>query len=235
MRLAAWGLAAILAALALAFRVSAQADEGSPFPSPSPVSSGAPGSGGYAIFGVAALSANGGQIAPSAPTATPSAFHAAGASGYSIELMGRLSPSYVSTLRYEDANIHGNDSSVESRFDLALMYQFASKNTAVGIGYASLQRSTIPSSINGLGLGVGVLPQFDRRIAPYGSFFYYPGLSAPAGERGGLTVLRLGITIAPQRAAGIFGRVGVSSQNFGAKTFSPTSLTGVEIGIGTYF
>ncbi len=235
MRVAAWGLCAIVAAFALAFRVSAQADEGSPFPSPSPVSSGAPGSGGYAVIGVAALSGSGGQLAASGPTATPSAFKAAGASGYSVELMGRLSPSYVSMLRFEDANIHGDDSSVESRFDLALMYQFASRNTAAGIGYASLQRSTIQSSINGLGAGVALLPEFDRRISPYGSFFYYPGLSAPAGERGGLTVLRLGITVTPQQTSGVFARIGVTSQHFGAQTFSPTSLTGVEIGIGTDF
>jgi hypothetical protein len=199
------------------------------------VSSGAPGSGGYAVIGVAALSANGGQLAASGPTATPSAFHAAGASGYSVELMGRLSPSYISMLRFENANIHGGDSSVESRFDLALMYEFASKNTAVGIGYASLQRSTIPSSINGLGAGFALLPAFDRRISPYGSFFYYPGLTAPAGQRGGLTVLRLGITVTPQQSSGVFARIGVTSQNFGAQTFSPTSLTGVEIGVGTDF
>jgi len=235
MRVAAWGLAAIIAALALALRVSAQADEGSPFPSPSPEFSGAPGSGGYAVVGVAALSANGGQIAASGPTATPVAFRAAGASGYSVELMGRLSPRYVSMLHYEDANIHGDDSSVETRFDLSLMYQFGEKNTAAGIGYASLQRSTIQSSINGLGAGFALLPEFDRHVSPYGSFFYYPGLSAPAGERGGLTVLRLGIAITPKQSSGVFGRIGISTQNFGAQTFSPTSLTGFEIGVGTEF
>jgi hypothetical protein len=234
-RVAAWGLCAIVAALALALRVSAQADEGSPFPSPSPESSAAPGSGGYAVIGVAALSANGGQLAASGPTATPSAFRAATASGYSIELMGRLSPSYISMLRFENANIHGDDSSVESRFDLSLMYQFPSRNTAVGIGYASLQRSTIQSSINGLGAGVALLPAFDHRISPYGSFFYYPGLTAPADQRGGLTVLRLGIAVTPQRTTGVFGRIGVMSQNFGAQSFSPTSLSGVEIGVGTDF
>jgi len=234
-RVAAWGLAAIIAAVGLALRAAAQADEASPFPSPSPQASTAPGSGGYAVIGIAALSANGGQIARASATATPAPFIAAGASGYSIELMGRLSPSYVSMLRFEDANIHGDDSSVESRFDVALLYQFASKNTAVGLGYASLQRSTLQSSINGLGAGVALLPQFDRRLAPYGSFFYYPGLSAPAGTRGGLTVLRLGVTITPQKATGVFARIGVTSQSFGAQTFSPTSLSGVEIGVGTDF
>jgi len=235
MRVAAWGLAAIVAAVALALRAAAQADEANPFPSPSPEVSAAPGSGGYAVIGVAALSANGGQMPGAGATATPASFRAASASGYSVELMGRLSPSYVSLLRFEDANLHGGDSSVESRFDLALLYQFRSKATAVGIGYASLQRSTLQSSINGLGAGVALLPKFDRRISPYGSFFYYPGLSAPSGTRGGLTVLRLGITVTPQKTTGFFGRIGVTSQSFGAATFSPTSLSGVEIGVGTDF
>jgi len=234
-RVAAWGLVAIVAAMILALHVRAQADDASPFPSPSPETTQVPGSGGYAVFGVAALSASGGEVAGPGASATPVSFHSATASGYSLELLGRLSPSYETTLHFEDANLHGADASVESRFDVSVLYQFAARDTAVGIGYASLQRSTIQSSANGFGAGVALLPRFDRRASPYASFFYYPGLTAAGGVRSGLSVFRLGLVVTPPNSTGLFARIGASAQSYGARTFSPTSLSGVEIGVGIYF
>lgn len=235
MRVAAAGLVAIAAATAIALDASARADEASPFPSPSPVASEPPGSGGYVSFGIAALSANGGTIPAASASSTPAAFKASSASGYSVELVGRLSSSYVATLNYRDTNIHGNDSPLETRFDASVLYSFSRNNAAVGFGFVSLQRSTVPTSSNGFGLGGMILPDFARRVSPYASLFFYPSLVAPADTRGGLSVIRLGIVLSPSRQNGPFARIGLTSQNFGAALLSPTSLSGVEVGVGTTF
>ena len=237
MRLWAAGLIAIAAAIALAIESSAQADEASPFPSPSPESTAAPGSGGYAVFGLAALSASGGlfPVANASPSATPAPFKAATASGYSIEVQGRLSDSYLAQLHFEDANIHGDDAAVESRFDVSALYVFRPTRFAAGLGLVSLQRSTASFSSNGLGAGLALVPDFSQRLSPYGSLFYYPGLAASDGTRAGLSVLRLGLAFTPGRASGVFARLGFSTQHFGANSFSPTSLSGAEIGVGTTF
>lgn len=235
MRVAAAGLLAIAAAVVIALGASARADDASPFPSPSPVATLEPGAGGYALVGIAALNASGGEQPGPAKSPAPITFASAGASGYSLELEGRLSPRYVSMLRFEDENIHGKTPSVESRFDISALYQFTGKYVGVGVGYASVQRSTIGSASNGLGAGVVLLPNFGQRISPYGSLFYYPSLTAPGPSRGGLSVVRLGLTLTPQHATGVFARVGITSQNFSASTFSPTSISGVEVGVGATF
>lgn len=232
MRVAAAGAIAILAAFLLAQHPAARADEGSsPFPSPSPSASAGPGSGGYALIGVGLLSGSGGLV-PASPTPVP--FKAAGATGYELELLGRLSDSYLATLHFEDVNVHGDDATVESRLDISALYQFANSPAAAGIGYTALQRSTAHTTSSGLGVGLAILPDFARTVSPYASAFYYPSLPS-SGSRGGLTVLRLGITLAPQRTPGFFARVGVTAQSFGATDFSPRSLSGVELGFGTTF
>ena len=231
MRVVAAGLLAVLAALFIAQHPSASADESSPFPSPSPSASAGPGSGGYALFGVMSLNGSGGLV-PASPTPIP--FRAAGATGYELELLGRLSDSYLASLHYEDVNVHGDDSSVESRLDVNALYQFSKTPLAIGIGYAALQRSTAHTTSNGLGAGLDVLPDFARRVSPYASAFFYPSL--PSGTtRGGLTVLRLGVAFTAPGTSGIFGRVGFSSQNFSATSFSPKSLSGIELGVGATF
>lgn len=235
MRVAAAGLVAIIAAIALALNASARADDASPFPSPSPEATQTPGSGGYALIGVAALSASGGQFMPSGSSPTPVPFLATHASGYAVEVLGRLSTSYLALLHYQDVNIHGDDFAVTSRFDVTALYQFPKTGFGAGIGYVSTQRSTATLSANGFGFGLALLPDFTRRVSPYAAFNYFPSLSATGGTRAGLTALRLGVTIAPPRATGLFARVGLSVQNFGASTFSPQSLSGPEIGVGTTF
>ena len=235
MRLVAGAALAIAAAVALAEHPSARADEANPFPSPSPVASTVPGQGGYAAIGVSALSASGGAGAAPAATGSPVPFASGNATGYSIELLGRLSPSYLATLRFEDASVHRADNPVVSRFDVSALRQFGTSHAAVGVGYASLQRSTFSATSNGLGVGVAMLPDFTRTVAPYGSIFLYPSLAGPASVRASLSVVRLGLTFSPARATGLFARIGFSTQHFGASTFSPTSMSGVELGIGTTF
>ncbi len=235
MRLAAYGALAILAAVAIAGRPGARADEANPFPSPSPVESVPPGNGGYAAIGVGLLSGSGGVVPAPSPSQTPLPFHAGSATGYSVEVLGRLSPSYLGSLRFEDTNVRGNGNPIVSRFDLSALYQFRPSHVALGLGYASLQRSSVQASSNGIGLGVALLPDFARPIAPYGSLFAYPSITGPSGTRATLTVMRLGLTISPPKSTGIFARIGVSAQNFGASAFSPTSLTGIELGVGTTF
>jgi hypothetical protein len=234
-RVAAAGLVAIIAAIAIALHGSARADEASPFPSPSPVATEPPGSGGYVSIAIGAFAANGGTVPAPDASSTPHEFKAASASSYSIELVGRLSQTYIATVDYRDTNIHGADAPLETRLGAAVLYSFPRNNTALGIGYASLQRSTVPTSSNGFGLGAMILPDFSRRVSPYASFFYYPSLVAPENTRGGLSVIGLGIVLSPSRQNGLFERIGFSAQNFGAKLLSPTSLSGVELGVGSTF
>jgi len=230
-RLAAAGLLAILAAFLIAQHPIASADESSPFPSPSPSASAGPGSGGYALAGVMALNGSGGLV-PASPTPAP--FQAAGSTGYELELLGRLSDSYLASLHFEDVNVHGDDSSVESRLDVSALYQISRTHTAIGLGYAALQRSTAQTTSSGLGLGIAELPDFERRMSPYASAFFYPSL--PSGtSRGGLTVLRAGLAFTAPGTSGLFARVGFSNQNFSASSFSPRSLSGVELGFGVTF
>lgn len=231
MRLAAAGLLSVLAAFFIAQRPIASADQSSPFPSPSPSASAGPGSGGYALAGVMSLNGSGGFV-PASPTPAP--FQAAGSTGYELELLGRLSDSYLALLHFEDVNIHGDDSSVESRLDVNALYQFSRTQTAIGLGYAALQRSTAHTTSSGLGLGLAVLPDFAHRMSPYASAFFYPSLPS-ATSRGGLTVLQAGLALSAPGTSGLFARVGFSSQNFSAASFSPRSLSGVELGVGVTF
>jgi hypothetical protein len=235
-RVAAAGLAAIIAALALALNAAASADQANPFPSPSPVATEAPGAAGYAVISISGASASGGTVPGMAsPSPTPMPFGSSGATGYSIEIMGRLSPSYLATLRYEDTKLHSVPAAYTTRFDIAALYQFGTTHAAAGLGFASIQQSTLSSSANGFGAGFVLMPNFAERVSPYASAFVYPALTAPGGVRGGLTVLRLGIAIKPPHETGIFARLGLTSQHFSASTFSPTSLTGVEFGLGSTF
>lgn len=235
MRVAAAGLIAILAAFALALHPTARADESNPFPSPSPVETQAPGSGGYAVFGIAALSANGGSIPASIASPSPVPFRATSATGFSLDLVGRLSSSYIATIQYQGTNLHGDDVAVITRFEAGVLYAFRGGRTAAGLSYGSIQRSTTAAASNGIGAGVMLTPDFSRRLSPYGSLFFYPGLSEPANTRGTLSVLRLGVVIAPKSATNLFARLGFIAQNLGATSSSPTSLSGLEFGIGSTF
>jgi len=138
-------------------------------------------------------------------------------------------------LHYEDVSIHGDDSSIESRFDVSPMFVFSGSRFAVGLSYASLQRSTAMSTSNGLGFALALLPDFSRRASPYVSAFLYPRLPAGNNTSGALGVLRAGVAFTPPHAQGFFARIGVLTQNFGAPAFSPKSLSGVEFGLGTTF
>jgi len=234
-RILAAAFAAIVAALAVELSTSARADQPSPFPSPSPGATVAPGEAGYFAFDLASMSASGGMIPASVTVPSPRPFRAAGATGYSLELQGRLSPSYVGTIDFADTNIHGDDNAYVSRFEGSVVYEFSRSSAAVGIGYAALQRSTIPTSADGFGFGVALLPDFSRRISPYGSAFFYPSLPAPKGPHGALDVFRLGIAYTPPGQSGWFARIGYLSQSFSAITSSPNSLSGADLGIGVRF
>jgi hypothetical protein len=234
LRVAAAAVAAIIAAVVLALDSRAGADQTSPFPSPSPVVTEVPGSGGYAVIGFAALSASGGSVPSPAPSSTPMPFSAARASGFSIELVGRLSPLYAAEVRYDDANIHNASAPIDTRFEAAVLRDFGASHFALGVGYTSVQRSTDLLSSNGLGFGAMILPNFARRISPYASLFLYPNLPS-AGTHATLSALRLGIAFSPSRQNGIFEKIGFAAENFGASGSSPTSLAGVEFSLGTSF
>src|SRR4029077_3215568 len=104
-----------------------------------------------------------------------------------------------------------------------------------GLSYGSLQRSSSPAGSNGIGAGVMLSPDFERRVSPYASYFLYPRLAEPANTHGTLSVLRLGVVIAPKSATNAFARLGFLAQKLGASSSSPTSLSGLEFGVGATF
>lgn len=234
MRIAAAGFAAILASLALMLGAGASPDQSSPFPSPSPVASAGPASGGYAVIGVSSLTAAGGQIPAASATSTPTPFKATGATGYAIDIFSRISGTYAARLRYRDVSVHGDDHPIVSRFDGGFYYTGGGR-AGIGLGIASEQRSSAGASSNGFGVGAFLMPDFAKRLSPYIDADVYPSLPAPGGKRGSLETFDAGLVFVNPGGSSTFERLGVDSQIFSPITSSPTSLWGVELGIGATF
>jgi hypothetical protein len=235
LRIAAAAIAAIIAAFALERFDAARADQPSPFPSPSPVASQAPGAGGFFSIGFSSQSANGGMIPGTAVSPSPRPFRPGTATGFDLDLVSRLSTGYVAGLDFGDASIHGDDSAIVSRLDLSVMRRLGvNGDFAVGLAYGALQRSNVSTSENGIGLSAKLLPDFSHRVSPYATLFYYPTLPAPLNTRGSLTVFGVGAAFSLP-TGNWFARLGFTSQTTGASTTSPQSLSGVELGVGTRF
>ena len=232
--------AASLVAVALAgllwLQVSAQsrADEPGPFPSPSPSIVPAAGNGYVAVtFGTA--SSDGGQVPPSpGSTATPAPFANATARVFSLDLLGRISDSYLAGLKFDGYAIHGNDNPYVSYSQGSVLYNVRATNLALGLGYLSLQRSSSSVSLNGGGLGVELLPRFRSGSSVYGSAFFYPHLTSN-GTTASVTSLEAGILFSPPRRGGFFYRAGAFLKNVGGSKFSPQQISGLNVGVGASF
>ena len=205
-----------------------------PFPSPSATAAG-PAGNGYAAAGFIAGSASGGQVVPQPnSTSTPSAFPASGGSGFWIDLLGRVGPSYFVSLEYDDLKIHGADNNpLVSYAQGRVLYQPHASRAAFGVGLASVQRSTSTGNMNAFGLGASLLPDLRGGITPYGTFFVYPHMQT-GGVSGTFASLDAGLLFVP-KAGGFFVRAGGSLRSGLPGSTSPTSVTALQLGVGSSF
>ena len=179
--------------------------------------------------------ASGGQIEPlPGDTSAPSAFPSSGASGFWIDLLGRIAPSYLAQLTYENLSVHGGDKPLISYAQGRVFYEPRASHLAVGLGLASIQRSTSNANMNGFGLGLSLLPDFGSAVTPYGSLFVYPHIQT-GGVAATFSSLDAGVLFVPKGRGGLFVRVGGSLRAGLPSTTSPQSVTALQVGLGTSF
>jgi hypothetical protein len=215
--------------------VSATPAQTNPFPSPSPSGPG-PFQNGFVTAGYLWGQAGGGTIQPQAGAfATPHLFPgSAHQSGFWLNMAGRLGPSYMAALSYENSGIFGGDHPYLSYAQLQGFYEPPSSRAGFGIGFTSVQRSTASVNMNSFGAGVTLFPNFSARLSPYGSIFFYPHLQA-GGTSSSLFSSLAGFVVVPRPGAGFFIRAGVSAHCCLPQNTSPKSDFGTTIGIGTAF
>jgi hypothetical protein len=205
--------------------------QSNPFPSPTPTPTPGPIGNGFAVFGYNTGNGSGGVI-PST-IATPSAFPGSSANGFYIGITGRFSPSFTAMLHLDDYSMHGGDRPVVTRSGGALYYTPQGGVFAAGLGYESLQRSTNRTSANALGLGVSLLPNFRQVVSPYVNLFYYPSATT-AGASAGITTLGAGVIFKP-RSSPVLLQLGYDHISYPNQNSSPTTLGGLQAGLGASF
>jgi hypothetical protein len=209
--------------------------QSNPFPSPSPTPRSAFGNG-YVTAGYLWGSSGGGTIEPLVgTTATPRPFPgSANESGFWINMAGRVGPSYLATLSYENYGIFGGDRPYVSYAQLAGLYEPPASRLAFGLGFASVQRSTVNANMDSFGPGITLFPNFSTRVSPYASVFFYPNLHT-SGSSSSLFAGLAGLVYSPRPGGGLFVRLGVSAHCCLPAVTSPKSDFGTTIGLGTAF
>lgn len=169
-------------------------------------------------------------------TQTPRPFVNANANGFAFDIVGRISPTYLASLRFDDYAIHGNDHPFLSYWQGMVLFNPRSSPLALGLGYLSAQRSTSNVSMTALGGGILYLPTLHNGVSPYASAFFYPRLSGSGTPASGLTSLDAGVMWSPPKRGGLFYRVGGYLKSGGnAATSSPTQISGLQFGAGSAF
>lgn len=209
--------------------------QSNPFPSPSPTNA-LPGGNGYIAAGYLWGSGGGGSIAPRpGSTSTPAAFpNSASERGFWVDVAGRLAPSYVATLTYENYGFSGGDQPFVSYAQLRALYQLRSSRWAFGIGLLNAQRSTATANMNAIGFGYTLLPSVQGRLTPFSSGFFYPRIQTN-GSSSSFFAGQTGLMFMPRQGGGLFLRVGISTHCCLPSVTSPRSDFGTALGIGTSF
>lgn len=211
-----------------------QPEQPNPFPSPSATEP-ALGRYGYVDAGYLGGSASGGQIPPTpGSTSTPSAFPSSQSSGFWFDLLGRLGPSYVAQILYDNVNVRGGDNPLVSYAQGRLAFEPHSSHAAVGLSYISIQRSTSNGTMNGVGVGLSLLPDLRGGLSPYASVYVYPHIQT-GGVGATFTSADAGIVYEPQKRGGLFFLLGGSLRSGLPSNTSPSSFTGLKAGLGTAF
>jgi hypothetical protein len=207
-----------------------------PFPSPSPTSAAA-GANGYFAVGYGFGSASGGEIAPlPGSTAKPASLPSSQTTGFWADIAGRLGPSYVGSLSYENDKVSGGDHPFVSYAQLDALYQPRASSLAFGAGFLSAQRSTVNANMNAFGPGLELLPNTSDRIAPYFSAFFYlvPQLRFN-GSSSSLLATQFGFLVSPKPASKVFLRLGGSYHCCFPSATSPRSDFTGQLGLGSSF
>lgn len=194
------------------------------------------GSNGYVAAGYVGGTAGGGSIHPQpGSTSTPTVFPGStSVSGFWIDALGRLGPSYLASLQYENYKASGGDRPLVSYEQLAGVYQAPLSPWGFGVSLMSAQRSTVNANMNGVGVGFELMPNLGRPLSFFSSGFFYPHV-ASLGASSSFFIGDLGLHIAPAKRGGFFVRVGVSTHCCWPASTSPRSDTGPTIGVGTTF
>jgi hypothetical protein len=206
-----------------------------PFPSPSPTPRSAIGNG-FVTAGYLWGSAGGGVIEPlPGSTATAEPFPAsASESGFWLDAAGRLGPSYLAALSYENYGIFGGDHPYLSYAQLSGLYEPSASHWAFGLGFISAQRSTANANMDSLGVGLTLMPNLSTHVSPYVWAFLYPDMRT-GGTSSSLFSGQAGVAFTPRLASGLFLRLGVETHCCFPPATSPKSDFGTTVGLGTFF
>ena len=208
--------------------------ESNPFPSPTAQTQ-VPSRNGYVAGGYVGGNGSGGQVEPvPGSTSTPTAFPSSQASGFWLDLLGRLGPSYLAELTYDNLNLRGGDNPLISYAQGRFEYEPRSSLAAFGLAMISVQRSTSNANMTGFGIGGSLLPDLNSAITPYASLFVYPHLET-GGVAATFTSADAGVLFVPKKRGGFFFRLGGSLRTGLPSTTSPSSVSALQLGLGTSF
>ncbi len=149
-------------------------------------------------------------------------------------MLGRLAPSYLASLTYENYKFAGGDRPLVSYAQLRALYQPHDSRWAFGIGLLSAQRSTVNANVNAFGFGYSLLPSVQSQLTPYSTGFFYPHVQAN-GTTSSLFAGQAGLMFFPRRGGGLFLRLGISAHCCFPSVTSPKSDFGTAVGLGTSF
>lgn len=203
-----------------------------PFPSPSPTATPGPFGNGFGTVGFSIGNASGGVIPSPVATGNPP-FPSSNATGFFIDLTGRLSAVYTAALHFSDSVLHGADHPVVTQSFGHLYYTPRGGTFGAGIGYESLQRSSNTVSANGFGVGAVLLPDLRRNASPYAGVSYFPS-ARTQGISAGITTFEAGVAFKLRRS-GVLLKVGYSGLSYPNANTSPTRLGNLLLGAGASF
>jgi hypothetical protein len=187
---------------------------------------------------------SGGNYVPARSTAPPLAFPSTGGRGFTIDVTGKLSRAFAASLRLQDDSFHGGDKPNVTSTEGALLYDPRGERGAIGLGIISLQRYNGIASATGSGVGGLFMPDTTHHLSVFGKLFYYPSLSFPevgvspptkAPVRGSLFTYQFGVAVAPNGSGGLFISIGLGGHSGGPSSYSPQSVTALQLGLGSTF
>ncbi len=156
------------------------------------------------------------------------------ASGFWLDLLGRLGPSYLAQILYDNLNVRGGDNPLVSYAQGRLEFEPRSSLAAFGLAYISVQRSTSNATMSAFGVGASLLPDLRGGVTPYASVYVYPHLQE-SGVGATFTSADAGVLFVPKKRGGLFFRVGGSLRSGLPANTSPSTVTGLQLGLGTAF
>ena len=199
---------------------------------------------GYAALMFDSVSGSGGTYVPAGSTPPPITFPSSGGRGFTIDVTGKLSRAFAASLRLQDDSFRAGDRPVITTTEGAILYDPKGARGAIGLGIISFQRSNGVSSATGGGFGGAFLPDTSHHLSVYGKLFIYPslsfspiGISAPTKQatHESLFTYQTGLAIAPNGSGGLFFTIGLGGHSGGASTYSPQSVTALQLGLGSTF